>query len=139
MKKCVREAGLEGVIEIDSAGTIDFHAGHPADSRMVHAAKARGFLLTSRARGITRQDFEDFDHILCMDADNEDALRRMAPTPALFGKVKNLTRYCRNRSDTCVPDPYYGGQQGFENVLDIVEDACQGLLEYLKVAYRLGG
>ena len=77
------------------------------------------------------------DLILCMDSDNLEALQRQAPSPALFEKVRPLTKYCQKRSDTRVPDPYYGGQAGFENVLDIVEDACGGLLDYLKKAHRL--
>ena len=85
--------------------------------------------MTGKARGVRPEDFERFDLILAMDRANFVDLQRIAPDPQAMGKVRLFCEYCRNHDDTEVPDPYYGGPQGFEHVLDLLEDGCEGLLE----------
>lgn len=113
---------------VDSAGTIGYHAGELPDSRMrVHAAK-RGYTLESRSRKVTRQDFEKFDLIVAMDDANFDDLCDMATTIDEKNKIVRMTDYCTKHQATHIPDPYYGGERGFEYVIDLLEDACEGLL-----------
>ena len=130
------QQGLSDRFVVDSAGTGGWHVGHPADARMRAAAAHRGIDLTSRARQIDRADLHSFDHILTMDAANlaaVQALAREAGNPADQARIAALTAYCRRHSGAHeVPDPYYGGPQGFEQVLDLLEDACTGLLEELR-------
>ena len=115
----------------DSAGTHSYHVGDPPDARSQQHALRRGYDLSAqRARQLTRQDFEDFDLILVMDSANEIAARRIAAA-AQQQRMKRLTDYCQRFEDREVPDPYYGGERGFEHVLDLVEDACQNLLQSL--------
>lgn len=125
----VNEAGRQADFDIDSAGTIGYHSGSPADSRMRAAASQRGYSLESRARRLEQADFENFDLIVAMDDDNyRDILDRR---PGQGAEVVRMCDYCTVRLETEVPDPYYGGTSGFEVVLDILEDACKGLLERL--------
>lgn len=130
------QQGLSDRFVVDSAGTGGWHVGHPADARMRAAAAHRGIDLTSRARQIDLADLHSFDHILTMDAANlaaVQALARGAGNPADQARIAALTAYCRRHSGAHeVPDPYYGGPQGFEQVLDLLEDACTGLLEELR-------
>lgn len=130
------QQGLSDRFVVDSAGTGGWHVGHPADARMRAAAAHRGIDLTSRARQIDLADLHSFDHILTMDAANlaaVQALGREAGNPADQARIAALTAYCRRHSGAHeVPDPYYGGPQGFEQVLDLLEDACTGLLEELR-------
>ncbi|WOL15668.1 hypothetical protein Cni_G24449 [Canna indica] len=132
----VRKRGLESRFKIDSAGTIGFHEGNPADSRMRAAGKRRGLEVTSISRPIRPSDFREFDLILAMDMQNrEDILsayerwrsKESLPEDAPK-KVKLMCSYCTKHSEAEVPDPYYGGPQGFEKVLDLLEDACESLL-----------
>jgi protein-tyrosine phosphatase len=120
---------------VDSAGTGGWHVGRRADARMRDAAARRGIDLTSRARQIDLGDLHSFDHILTMDGDNlaaVQALAREAGNPAGQAQIEAMTHYCRRHSGAReVPDPYYGGSEGFEQVLDLLEDACGGLLEAL--------
>ena len=120
---------------VDSAGTGGWHVGLRADERMRAAAARRGIELTSRARQIELGDLHSFDHIVTMDADNLAAVRalaREAGNPASQAQISAMTDYCRVHSGVReVPDPYYGGPQGFDHVLDLLEDACGGLLEEL--------
>lgn len=133
----VRKRGLEHNFVIDSAGTIDYHEGNQADPRMRMAAKRRGIEVTSISRPIRPSDFSDFELILAMDLQNkEDILcayerwRFKEPLPEDGPKkVKLMCSYCKKHKETEVPDPYYGGPQGFENVLDLLEDACESLLD----------
>ena len=111
---------------IDSAGTGGWHAGDPADSRMRAAAKKRGYKLTSRARQVSRDDFDTFDLIIAMDRTNLGDLREIAP-PGTEEKIR-LCRSFEGVQDD-VPDPYYGGASGFEDVLDIVERCCESILD----------
>ena len=98
---------------------------------MIQAAEARGVVLPSRARQITAADLDSFDHILTMDRSNLEAVQRLAPAPTIRARIEPMTRYCRRFRSQDVPDPYYGGDDGFQAVLDLLEDACDGLLEHL--------
>src|ERR1035437_5460081 len=123
----VREQGLADSVAVDSAGTHDYHPDSPPDDRsQAHAAK-RGYDLSDlRARQIQEADFEQFDLILVMDWDNLALVRQKSPS-AHRHKVRRLTEFCLEFDSPVVPDPYYGGANGFEQVLDLVEDACNGL------------
>lgn len=123
---------VDDLFVVDSAGTGHWHVGKPADRRMLEAASRRGILLPSRARQVTRADLEAFDHILTMDADNLAVVRRLAGGHPTRATIAPITRYCRRHGLQEVPDPYYGGPDGFEQVLDLLEDACEGLLEHLR-------
>lgn len=125
----VKKAGLLDKIEIDSAGTSGFHAGEPADKRMQTHAIKRGYNLTSLSRPVDKaNDFDDFDMIIGMDDSNMDNLHQMAPTLESTEKLYKMTDFCSEFDYDHVPDPYYGGAEGFELVLDLLEDACNGLL-----------
>ena len=124
-------AGLNQAFLVDSAGTGGWHQGQPADRRMREAAGRRGLDLPSRARQIEAADLQRFDHILAMDADNLAALRRLERQVAGSARIRPLVQHCRRSEAEEVPDPYYGGPEGFERVLDLLEDACAGLLEDL--------
>lgn len=129
------QQGLSDRFVVDSAGTGGWHVGRRADERMRAAAARRGITLTSRARQIDLTDLQSFDHILTMDGDNLAAVQSLAHeagNPAGQARIEAMTRYCRRHTGALeVPDPYYGGPQGFEQVLDLLEDACGGLLETL--------
>jgi len=116
---------------IDSAGTSGFHSGDKADFRMIEHAKKRGIELTSKSRKFEPEDLELFDHILVMDDKNLRDVLQMANAKQ-SKKVRKITDYCTRLKYDHVPDPYYGGAQGFDLVLDILDDACQGLLKSLK-------
>jgi protein-tyrosine phosphatase len=126
MRHLLAERGLEDEIEVQSAGTGGWHAGSPPDARSTRAAAARGITLEGAARQVTRADFEDFDLLVAMDRDNLADLRAIAP-PGTEHKLRLLLGEGRD-----VPDPYYGGPHGFENVLDLVETACEQLLDELR-------
>jgi protein-tyrosine phosphatase len=131
MRRLVREHGLEGEIEIDSAGTGAWHVGNPPDPRATEAARRRGTILDGRARQVTADDFADFDLLLAMDATNLHELRQRAPDETARAKVRLLREFDPASADALdldVPDPYYGGPRGFDTVLDLVEAACAGLL-----------
>jgi protein-tyrosine phosphatase len=128
------QQGLEDRFLVDSAGTGGWHVGQPADRRMRAAAERRGIHLPSRARQISLADLADFDRILTMDDDNLKDVRSLAGELAgrrPLAQIEAITSYCRSFQTRDVPDPYYGGEQGFEHVLDLLEDACAGLLERL--------
>lgn len=128
----VATAGLEGRIHIDSAGTHDYHAGYPPDRRTQATAAMRGYDMRKlRARRVTRQDFVEFDYILAMDRDNLSHLEQIAPTEHR-DKAHLFLDYSTTRRGEEVPDPYYGGQDGFKLVLDMVEDGAAGLLADIK-------
>lgn len=129
MRKMVADAGLAREFFLDSAGLIDYHEGEPADSRMRAHAARRGYHITHLSRPVRYNDFFDFDLIVGMDDRNISKLKAMAPGLDEERKVVRMTDYCRLKVVDYVPDPYYGGASGFENVLDILEDACAGLLE----------
>jgi protein-tyrosine phosphatase len=127
MRHLVREAGLEGEIEIDSAGTGGWHVGAPPDERATEAARRRGIVLEGAARRFSPEDFERFDLILAMDSENVRDLLALAPDDEARAKVRLLCG-----PDLDVPDPYYGGPDGFDGVLDQVEEACRRLLDEIR-------
>jgi protein-tyrosine phosphatase len=130
MRSLLREQGLEDEIEIDSAGTGGWHAGAPPDARASEAASRRGITLEGQARQVRPRDFEDYDLLLAADRGNLDDLRRIAPDDAARRKIRLLREFDpASRGDLDVPDPYFGGADGFEEVLDLVQAACRGLLE----------
>lgn len=131
LEKMVADAGLARHVTVDSAGTHGYHVGEPPDERAQQHAARRGYDLSAqRARHLVAQDFERFDLVLVMDAANESHARALCP-PGQHHRLRRLTDYCTTQQAREVPDPYYGGAAGFEQVLDIVEDACRGLLAVL--------
>jgi protein-tyrosine phosphatase len=127
MRRIVREEGLEDRIEIDSAGTGGWHVGAPPDARATQAAARRGTVLEGAARRFEPADFERFDLILAMDRENRRDLLALAPDDEARAKVRMF------RADGLdVPDPYYGGDDGFEEVLDLVEEAARGLVAEIR-------
>jgi protein-tyrosine phosphatase len=134
MRRLLAEAGLDGEIEIDSAGTGGWHAGAPPDRRASAAARRRGIALDGAARQVVPEDFERFDLLLCMDRSNARELRRFAPSAEALERVRLLREFDPGTrpGDVDVPDPYYGGEDGFDLVLDQVEAACRGLLATLR-------
>jgi len=132
----VRQVGLDGLIAIDSAGTHDYHVGELPDPRAQRAAGRRGYdLATLRGRQVSRADFLEFDYLLAMDEVNLRALERLCPSRHAH-KLKLFMEFGTNAAPREVPDPYYGGEQGFERVLDMVEEASQGLLAHLRQLIR---
>lgn len=126
-------AGLGDRVHVDSAGTYGFHVGGPADPRAVRHAKARGVDLSAlRARKVDEADFQRFQLILAMDDDNLAELERIRPGTQVAQLRLLMDFALRHRAQPIVPDPYYGGPDGFEHVLDLVEDACDGLLLHLQ-------
>ncbi len=123
--------GLQHAFEVDSAGTGGWHVGNAADPRMRSAASRRGIHLPSRARQLEPADLSRFDHILTMDGDNLSAVKALARRHPARARIAPITEHCRHHRAREVPDPYYGGPEGFEQVLDLLEDACSGLLEDL--------
>lgn len=148
MRKLLSQRGLEGSIEVDSAGTGDWHVGQSPDGRAVRAAAGRGIAMTGRARQVATADFDEFDVIVAMDRSNLRVLRALAPagSPAEIRLLREFeppadggtARDGERREGTLdVPDPYHGGPSGFERVLDLVESCCAGLLEELQRAGRV--
>jgi protein-tyrosine phosphatase len=130
-RRLLSERGVDFVLEVDSAGTHDYHVGEPPDARATAAARRRGIdLSTLRARQIAEEDFSRFDLILVMDEENLAELRRRA-TPAQLERVRLIMEYAPEAARRVVPDPYYGGPLGFEEVLDLLEQASEGLLKEL--------
>jgi protein-tyrosine phosphatase len=132
MRHLVAERGLEDEIVIDSAGTGGWHVGHPPDERSARVAAGRGIVLEGAARQVRPADFRDFDLLLCADASTARELRRLAPDAEAAAKIRLLREFdpgSQGAPDLDVPDPYYGGPDGFDHVLDLVEAACAGLLD----------
>jgi len=131
----VDEAGLSEQFFVDSAGTGAWHVGEPPDGRAQQAASERGYdLSTLRARQVNTEDFEIYDYILAMDKANLSDLKAACPT-SLHGKIHLVLSFSalkKMKSETEVPDPYYGGEQGFSHVLDLAESAGLGLLEHIQ-------
>ena len=129
-RKLVTNAGRESEFRIDSAGTIGYHAGEMADRRMRAAAQQRGYSLESRARRIEFSDFERFDLIVTMDEANFRDVQEM--NPGVGARVVRMCDYCEKYEEAEVPDPYYGGEAGFQRVIDILEDACGNFLREIR-------
>ena len=135
MAQLLEEEGLADEIELDSAGTGGWQIGNPPDRRAVAAAKARGVVLEGCARRVSPEDFDRFDLVLAMDRENLIDVLARAPNAQAREKVKLLREFDPEAvaaGSLDVPDPYYGGAAGFENVLDLVERACRGLLEHVR-------
>ena len=128
----VEREGMADRIHIDSAGTHAYHIGEPPDARSQAAAARRGYdLSTQRARQVAMEDFTDFDYVLAMDLHNHELLLQRCPAPHR-GKVRLFLEFAGDVAVREVPDPYYGGAQGFEAVLDLVEAGAEGLLRHIK-------
>jgi protein-tyrosine phosphatase len=133
MRALVRDAGLEEEIEIDSAGTGSWHVGSSPDRRAAAAARARGIALEGRAREVSERDFADFDLLIAMDRSNLRALQALAPSEEARAKVRLLREFDpADPRPADVPDPYYGAAGGFEEVLDLVQVSCAGLLQQIR-------
>lgn len=131
-KHYVEKAGLSHRIVSDSAGTHDYHIGDPPDKRAQRAAHGRGYDMSQlRARQVRKTDFAEFDYVLAMDEHNFHMLKAECP-PEHSHKILLFMDFSTNSGRRNVPDPYYGGPQGFEHVLDMVEDAAQGLLRHIQ-------
>ena len=137
MNKLVKRANLEDKIKCDSAGTIAFHEGEPADARMKRHALSRGYRLTSIARRFRDVDFDNFDYIIAMDKANFNDLASFDSEKKYNHKVFMMTDFAKNGSYSEVPDPYYGGPEGFEQVIDIIEESCEGLLNKIREDHKL--
>jgi len=133
MRHLVADAGLDDRVDIESAGTGDWHVGEPRDARSRAAGERRGIPLGGRARQFTAEDFARFDYVLAMDRRNLAALTEMAPDAEARAKVRLLRSFDpASAPDADVPDPYYGGPDGFDRVFDICEAACRALLGELR-------
>jgi protein-tyrosine phosphatase len=135
MRSLVREAGLEDTIELDSAGTGGWHVGSAPDERATAVAGSRGIALEGAARQVTAADFLEFDLLIAMDRSNLGDLRRLAADDEQRGRVRLLREFdpaSAQDGDLDVPDPYYGSPGGFEEVLDLVHAACEGLLGQIR-------
>jgi protein-tyrosine phosphatase len=139
MRRLIDDAGLEDV-EVESAGTGGWHAGEPPDERATAAAARRGVTLAGAARQVTPADFRRFDLLIALDRANLRELLALAPDEDAAEKVRLLREFdpaAASSGDLDVPDPYYGGDRGFETVLDMVEAACRGLIDELRAAGRV--
>ncbi|MFY9487415.1 MAG: low molecular weight protein-tyrosine-phosphatase [Solirubrobacterales bacterium] len=137
MRHLVEEAGLADQFELDSAGTGSWHIGDSPDARSTAAAAARGITIEGKARGVTGADFDHYDLILAMDGYNFRDLQAIAPSDQAEAKVRMLREFdpLSTSDDYDVPDPYYGGPQGFDHVIDLVEAACNGLLDEIRAGH----
>jgi protein-tyrosine phosphatase len=136
-RKQVEQAGFANKISIDSAGTHAYHVGNLPDQRSMATASERGIDMSDlRARKVDFVDFTELDYVLAMDGDNLAILHQMAPAD-LKPKIKLFMTFAPETGHDYVPDPYYGGVQGFNQVFDMVERASEGLLSYLKQRYSL--
>ena len=133
LRQLVDREGLSNRVEIDSAGTYGGHAGERSDPRMRRAAEARGIEMTHRARQVREEDFGRFDRIIAMDDNNYEALFRLAPDRDAQQKIFRFREYLRHHSDwSYIPDPYYEGHEGFELVLDLLEDGCEQIISEIR-------
>ncbi len=131
-EKLIHNKGLSYLFEVDSAGTHSYHVGSASDSRSISSAQKRGIDLTSQhARQAKSRDFEKFDYIIAMDDDNFENLKQICPSPEFENKLFTMMSFSENKYYTEIPDPYYGGESGFDLVLDLLEDACNGLLKQI--------
>lgn len=133
MKKLVEQNNLINRIEIDSSGTLDYHSGELPDSRMIKFAVERGYNLNHKARQFNPDsDFEKFDYIVTMDDEIYDEISSLDIEKKYQNKIFKMVSFSKNIKASEVPDPYYSGRDGFERVLDILEDSVQGLFERIK-------
>lgn len=132
-----RERGVEHEFEVDSAGTSGYHAGSPPDARSVATARSRGVEVAGASRRIGANDLERFDYVIVMDGENLGEVMRLHAEVRGSARVHRLREWDPEADDLDVPDPYYGGAQGFDRVHDLVERSCKALLDHL-VAERNG-
>ena len=131
MNHLIRQRQLSDRVRCDSAGTASYHVGSPPDRRMAQAAKAQGIELVGQARQFEPEDFDRFDYILAMDRQNYRDIVAHAPAGRHQDRVRLMCDFCRTHPDQEVPDPYYGGPEGFTYVIDLLQDACEGLLDHV--------
>jgi len=131
MEQLLRQQNITGHV-CDSAGTSSFHEGQLADERMREAASRRGMAITHRSRPITKRDLTEFDYIFVMDESNAANVFRLASSAAEKAKIKLMAAYCQQHQVKSIPDPYYGGAQGFDRVLDLLTDAASEILRRLQ-------
>ncbi|WP_017301748.1 low molecular weight protein-tyrosine-phosphatase [Nodosilinea nodulosa] len=131
MNYLIAQRQLGERVVCDSAGTASYHVGSPPDRRMTQAAKARGIDLVGRARQFNAADFDRFDYILAMDRQNYRDILALDPAGQHRDRVRMICDYCRTHPDREVPDPYYGGPEGFTYVIELLLDACEGFLDYV--------
>ncbi len=131
MNHLIEQAGLSDSIICDSAGTGGYHIGSPPDRRMAAAAARRGIELKGQARQFHKSDFEEFDLILAMDRENYRDILSLDPVGKYRDKVRLMCDFASHHKEREVPDPYYGGPEGFNKVIDLLLDACDGLLQYV--------
>ncbi len=137
MRHLVAEAGLADAIEVDSAGTAAYHVGEAPDRRSAAAARRQGIELTGRARRFEKRDFSRFDYVIAMDGENLEDLLALAPAGA-EDKVRLLRSYDETSPEGAgVPDPYYGGERGFDDVVEIVLRGCRALLAEIRRKHEL--
>lgn len=136
-RQVVKKSGLSEQIHCDSAGTIGIHSGNKPDSRMSETIRRRGYEVTGYARQFIVKDFELFDLILTMDNENYQNVIELSETEEDRSKIRKFTNFCSKHHHDEVPDPYYGGDDGFQVVADLGEDGAKGLLEYVKKKLKL--
>ncbi len=134
MRKLLEIAGLATLVRCDSAGTIGYHIGEAPDKRMSAAGRKRGLPMSGTARQVTTEDLNTYDLILAMDDDNFTELVKLS-TDSNRHKIKRFCAYCSRHSDDEVPDPYYGGAEGFEHVLNLLEDGCTQILGMVALSH----
>jgi protein-tyrosine phosphatase len=122
------KAGRAGDFEIDSAGTIGLHQGAPPDERMSNTLRRKGYTIRGHSRKIVTADLANFDQIITMDESNLEHVRSLDPSGGHHPKIRPFVEFCSTHDDPRVPDPYYGGQLGFDHVIRLLEDGCQGIL-----------
>ncbi len=127
-REMVRKAGRDSEFEIDSAGTIGHHEGSSPDPRMSDSLSQLGYNVEGRARRLVHDDLEHFDLIVTMDESNLKDVRGLDPSGELHSRILQLVSFCTRHDDPRVPDPYYGGQRGFDHVIRLLEDGCEGIL-----------
>ena len=131
-RKMAEDAGLEDELTIDSAGTINYHTGNPPDPRMSEALDQKGYRVAGRARQVQAEDLERFDLILTMDEDNLADVRALDGKGVYGDKIRAFVEYLEHHDAPRIPDPYYGGQKGFDQVIELLEDGCTGLIHQLE-------
>ena len=129
----VREKGMSGRIDVDSAGTYSWHRGELPDRRMRNAAMYRGYALTHRSRPVSSLDFLDFDMIIAMDDQNYEDLMHLAPSVEATHKIRRMAEFFTTHKISYVPDPYYMGAEGFQLVLDLLEEGCLNLFNEIAI------
>lgn len=137
MRKLIEDRDLTETVIIDSAGTLDYHTGRPSDPRICTAGTRRGYRFDHLARQVRTADFQEFDYILAMDRDNLENLEKLRSGRSARAELSLLLSHCQNDGTCEVPDPYYGGNEGFEHVMDLVEAGCTALLDKIVERHAL--